>query len=33
MATIDVLNLSGEKVGTLDLAEEVFGGINEDLLW
>jgi large subunit ribosomal protein L4 len=33
MATIDVLNLSGEKAGTLDLAEEVFGGINEDLLW
>jgi large subunit ribosomal protein L4 len=33
MATIDVLNLSGQKVGTLDLAEEVFGGINEDLLW
>jgi large subunit ribosomal protein L4 len=25
--------LSGEKVGTLDLAEEVFGAINEDLLW
>lgn len=33
MATIDVLNLSGEKVGTLDLAEEVFGAVNEDLLW
>ncbi|MGA3209787.1 MAG: 50S ribosomal protein L4 [Terriglobales bacterium] len=33
MATIDVLNLSGEKVGSLDLAEEVFGMINEDLLW
>jgi large subunit ribosomal protein L4 len=33
MATIDVLNLSGKKVGTLDLADEVFGGINEDLLW
>ncbi len=33
MATIDELNLSGQKVGTLDLAEEVFGGINEDLLW
>jgi large subunit ribosomal protein L4 len=25
--------LAGKKVGTLDLAEEVFGGINEDLLW
>ena len=33
MATIDVLNLSGEKVGTLELAEEVFGAVNEDLLW
>jgi large subunit ribosomal protein L4 len=33
MATIDVLNLAGQKVGSLDLAEEVFGGINEDLLW
>src|SRR2546423_2526732 len=33
MATIDVLNLSGERVGTLDLADEVFGAINEDLLW
>ncbi len=33
MATIDVHNLSGEKVGTLDLAEEVFGAIHEDLLW
>jgi large subunit ribosomal protein L4 len=33
MATIDVLNLSGEKVGTLELADEVFGAINEDLLW
>ena len=33
MATIDVLNLSGEKVGTFDLADEVFGGVNEDLLW
>jgi large subunit ribosomal protein L4 len=33
MATIDVLNLSGEKVGTLDLAQEVFGAVNEDLLW
>jgi large subunit ribosomal protein L4 len=33
MATIDVLNLSGEKVGSFDLAEEVFGLVNEDLLW
>jgi large subunit ribosomal protein L4 len=33
MATIDVHNLSGAKVGTLDLAEEVFGAVNEDLLW
>ena len=33
MATIDVLNLSGKKVGTFDLADEVFGAVNEDLLW
>jgi len=33
MATIDVVDLSGKKVGTLDLAEEVFGAVNEDLLW
>ena len=33
MATIDVQDLKGRKVGTLELAEEVFGGINEDLLW
>ena len=33
MATIDVLNLSGEKVGTLDLDDKVFGAVNEDLLW
>src|SRR5499427_5636268 len=33
MATIDVLNLNGEKVGSLELAEEVFGAVNEDLLW
>jgi large subunit ribosomal protein L4 len=33
MATIDVQNLKGKKVGTLELADEVFGGINEDLLW
>jgi len=33
MAHIDVVNLSGKKVGTLELADEVFGAINEDLLW
>jgi large subunit ribosomal protein L4 len=33
MATIDIHDLSGAKVGTLDLADEVFGAINEDLLW
>jgi len=33
MATIDVMNLSGAKVGTLELADEVFGAVNEDLLW
>lgn len=33
MASIDVVDLTGKKVGTLDLADEVFGGINEDLLW
>src|SRR3981189_4009704 len=33
MASIDIHNLSGAKVGSLELAEEVFGGINEDLLW
>ena len=33
MANIDVVNLNGKKVGTLALADEVFGGINEDLLW
>jgi large subunit ribosomal protein L4 len=33
MASIDVLNLSGKKVGTMDLADEVFGAVNEDLLW
>src|SRR5436190_7763650 len=33
MATIDVLNLSGERVGSLDLADEIFGAVNEDLLW
>src|SRR6201987_5450357 len=33
MATIDIHDLSGKKIGTLDLADEVFGAINEDLLW
>jgi large subunit ribosomal protein L4 len=33
MSTIDVHNLGGEKVGILELFDEVFGGINEDLLW
>jgi large subunit ribosomal protein L4 len=33
MAKIDVINLEGKKTGTLELADEVFGGINEDLLW
>ncbi len=33
MAKIDVVNLEGKKTGTLELADEVFGGINEDLLW
>ena len=33
MATIDVVNLGGEVVGSLELAEEVFGAVNEDLLW
>jgi large subunit ribosomal protein L4 len=33
MATIEVHNLSGEKVGTLELADEIFSRVNEDLLW
>src|SRR5439155_25913044 len=33
MASIDVVDLSGKKVGTFELAEEVFGAVNEDLLW
>jgi large subunit ribosomal protein L4 len=33
MATIDVHDLAGNKVGTLELADEVFGAVNEDLLW
>ena len=31
--TIDVLDLNGKKVGTFELPEEVFGAVNEDLLW
>jgi large subunit ribosomal protein L4 len=33
MASIDIYNLSGATVGTLELADEVFGAVNEDLLW
>jgi large subunit ribosomal protein L4 len=33
MASIDIHNLSGAKVGTLELADEIFAAINEDLLW
>jgi len=33
MAKIDVVDLTGNKVGTLALADEVFGAVNEDLLW
>ena len=33
MAKIDVVDLKGKKVGSLELADEVFGTINEDLLW
>jgi large subunit ribosomal protein L4 len=35
MANVDVLNLNGEKVGTIDLPDAVFGPdqVNEALLW
>ncbi len=33
MANVDVVNLNGDKVGSLDLADAVFGQINEALLW
>jgi large subunit ribosomal protein L4 len=33
MATIDIHDLNGKKVGTLDLADEIFSAVNEDLLW
>jgi large subunit ribosomal protein L4 len=33
MAQVNVVNLNGDKVGTLDLADAVYGQINEALLW
>src|SRR3569623_2440189 len=33
MANVDVVNLKGEKVGSLDLTDAVFGQVNEALLW
>jgi len=33
MASIEIQNLSGGKVGMLELSDEVFGAVNEDLLW
>ena len=33
MATIEIQNLSGGKVGTFELDDEIFGAVNEDLLW
>ena len=33
MAKIDGLDLTGKKVGSFELADEVFGVVNEDLLW
>src|SRR5437762_12609155 len=33
MASIDIHDLAGAKVGKLELADEVFGAVNEDLLW
>ena len=33
MATIDIHDLSGGKVGSFDLADEIFGAVNEDLIW
>jgi large subunit ribosomal protein L4 len=33
MANIDVIDLNGKKVGSFELAEEVFGAVNEALLW
>jgi large subunit ribosomal protein L4 len=33
MANIDVVDLGGKRVGSLELADEIFGQINEALLW
>ena len=33
MANVDVVNLNGEKVGSLELSDAVFGQVNEALLW
>src|SRR6202158_1175713 len=33
MANVDVVNLNGEKVGSLELADVVYGQVNEALLW
>jgi large subunit ribosomal protein L4 len=33
MANIDVVDLGGQKVGSMELADEVFGQVNEALLW
>ncbi|HEX5236632.1 MAG TPA: 50S ribosomal protein L4 [Silvibacterium sp.] len=33
MAKIDVVDLGGKVVGSLELADEVFGQVNEALLW
>ena len=33
MASIDIYDLGGKKVGNFDLADEIFGAVNEDLLW
>ena len=33
MANVDVVNLDGKKVGSIELADVVFGQVNEDLLW
>ena len=33
MATIDIHDLAGKKVGMMELPDEIFGAVNEDLLW
>jgi ribosomal protein L4 len=33
MANVDVVNLNGDKVGSIELADAVFGQVNEALLW